>query len=216
MVFPVFRDRVVRQFTILRSIRCATRAFGRPAIARPLAVGLAWVIAGTAAGGVTQESCENFDRARQATYPQYARFVLDDVEAIRKGNADASFGAALENLGRTFARSASAGDLVAVRKLIGLGLFTATAAQASPPEITFRLVCELARRQLEPPHALDPLTCAVIAVDGARQSDERNRSLAKQMIDLAHAEVVVDRNGLVARKMFDEVAPIVLRCADQL
>jgi hypothetical protein len=171
------------------------------------------VLAAAIAPARAADSCDGMMHARETTYLWYARFVLDDVKAIPKNDPNAPFGAAMEALGRTYARTARFGDIIALRKLIGLGLFTASAAHAPPPEGTFKLICELARRAPQPGLTLDPLTCAVVAVDGARRNDGRNRALARQMIDLARTRLAGDQNGPAAQKLFDDLVPIVTACS---
>jgi len=159
------------------------------------------------------ESCAGIDRARQTAYLQYARLVADDVAALSKSNPDVPFNTKMENLGRTYARGTAFGDVVALRKLIGLGLFTAYATKAPPPDTTFKLICELARRDLRPGLTIDPLICGVIAVDGARRDNHDNRTLARQMINRARTRIATDPNGPAAQKMFDDLAPIVTACS---
>jgi hypothetical protein len=157
------------------------------------------------------ESCTGIDHARQTVYIQYAKLVADDVKALSKSNPDVPFNTKMEDLGRSYARAGRFGDVVALRKLIGLGLFTAYATKRPPLDITFKLVCELARRDLQ--LTLDPLTCAVIAVDGPRRKDRNNRMLARQMIDRARARIANDPNGPAGRKMVDDLAPVVTACS---
>jgi hypothetical protein len=171
------------------------------------------MLAMATAPGRSAEPCADIERARQSTYVPFAKLIVDDVNAIRKSTPSASFNAALQTLSGTYARAARFGDMLALRKLIGLGLFTAYAAHTAPPETTFKLVCELARRSPQPALTLDPLTCAVVAIDGARRDDQRNRELANQMLDLAKGRMASDPNGPAAHALFDGILPIVAACS---
>jgi hypothetical protein len=161
------------------------------------------------------EPCSDIERARQATYLQYAKLVVDDVNTARKNTSNVPFNTAIQQLGASYVRTARFGDTVALRKLIGLGLFTALAANAQPLDTTFKLVCELAQRAPQPLLTLDPLTCAVIAVDGARRDDQENRALARYMVDLARVRMASDPNGPAAHTLFDGILPIITRCGAQ-
>ena len=169
-------------------------------------------LAATSAPVRAAEPCPDIERARQATYVQYAKLIADDLNGIHKSAPNLPINTALQQATATYARAASAGDMLALRKLIGVGLFTAYAAHTAPPEATFKLVCELARRSSQPALSLDPLTCAVIAVDGARRDDQRNRALAGQMVDLARARMASDPNGSAARALFEDALPIITAC----
>jgi hypothetical protein len=168
----------------------------------------------TATARAADESCQSLERARQLTYAQYGKLILDDFHAVEKESPNGSTNAVLGRLEASYKRGISAGDMSALRKLVGLGLFAAVAARVPPRDATFRLVCELAKGDVRPALTLDPLTCGVIAVDGARQFEPANRALAKNMIDLAATRIEGDPNREIARRVFDEISAIVARCAD--
>src|SRR5206468_2345973 len=114
---------------------------------------------------------------------------------IQKESADTPPTAVLEKMEASYKRQVSFGDMVALRKLVGLGLYGALAAGAAPRDATFRTVCELAKNgDVRPALMLDPLICAVVAVDGTRESEPRNRALAKEMITLAETRIEGDPN----------------------
>jgi hypothetical protein len=69
------------------------------------------------------------------------------MRTIDQRKGDAAFNAAIGEPGNTYARGATAGDGAAVRKLIGIGLFTAMAADTEPLDAPFRLACESAKSQ---------------------------------------------------------------------
>lgn len=158
-------------------------------------------------------ACDSFTSARNAAYSPYIRGVLDEVKSIQNTNGGATFDAALGDLGNRYARLATGGDSGAVRKLIGLGLFTAFAAKTEPLETTFKLTCESAKKLLPPKNVADPLACAVIALDGTRRANPANRTLAKDMVDVAKSNLMADPNLAGAQQLFDAVAPTVLSCA---
>jgi hypothetical protein len=155
--------------------------------------------------------CLNFDAARNASYVQYIRLVADEVKSAT-GNGNVAFNASIQELSNKYSRLASAGDVVAVRKLIGLGLFTTFAANREPLDVTFKLACEAARRHLPPVNVLDPLTCAVIAVDRSRLNDPANQQLARDMIELARGNLESDKNGIGARNLLESTSQAVLSC----
>jgi hypothetical protein len=109
---------------------------------------------------VTAAGCLNFDAARNASYVQYIRLVVDEVKSSIAGKGDAALNASIQELSGKYAGLANAGDVVAVSKLIGLGLFTTFAANREPLDVTFKLACESAKKHLPPANVLDPLTCA--------------------------------------------------------
>jgi hypothetical protein len=158
------------------------------------------------------QSCDDFNKTRDAVYAISSRIVFEDVKAIEKGKGDAAYSAALDSLAQGYARKLAAGDTIALRKLIGIGLFTAFAGNREPLDVTFRLACELAKRPLPSPNVLDPLTCAVIALHGSRRAGSANRSLAKDMVELAKTNLPSDPNGAAAKKLFDDVSPVILSC----
>ena len=159
------------------------------------------------------EPCVNFDAARNKAYVLYIRGVLDEIKAIQeKRLGDPAFNAALTELGNEYLRRARVGDVSAYRKLIGIGLFGALAAHTQPLETTFKLTCEAAKGKLEPVNVLDPLTCAVIAVDGSRRGDPANRRLANEMIEIARTNLAVDKNGQGAQEVFDSISQAVVSC----
>jgi hypothetical protein len=160
-------------------------------------------------------SCVNFDAARKASYVPYIQLVLGDIESIKRGRGDADFNAAIGELGNTYARGANFGDNVAIRKLIGIGLFTAMVANTEPLDVTFRLACESAKQQLPPRNVLDPLICAVIAVDRSRGDKPANRPLATDMIELAKSNLASDPNATAARTLFATVSGPVMSCLSQ-
>jgi hypothetical protein len=168
----------------------------------------------TATARAGDESCQGLERARQLTYTQYGKLILDDFHAFEKESPNVSTNAVLGRLEASYKRGISAGDMSALRKLVGLGPFAALAARVPPRDAAFRLVCELAKGDVRPALTLDALTFGVIAVDGARQSEPVNRALAKSMINLAGTRVESDPNREIARRMFDEISGIVIRCAD--
>jgi hypothetical protein len=106
-----------------------------------------------------------------------------------------------------------AGDLNSLRKLVALGLFTATAAKREPLDVTFKLVCELAKNPPSPENVIDPLICATIALDGARRDDAANRAMALAMIDRARKNLATDHDPAGARYLFETISPIVAACA---
>jgi hypothetical protein len=172
---------------------------------------IAWAILVTAVSqGMAVESCESVGRAQEATYVPWSKLVIDDAKAISNSKQEVPFAVAIDKLAQEYYRQASVGDGAALNKLIGIGLFTAFAKHAPPLDVTFKLVCESARKS--PLTILPALTCAVIAIDGPRRDNPQNRMLARQMIDLAKANLERDTNGPAARKLFDDVAPVVINC----
>jgi hypothetical protein len=77
-------------------------------------------------------ACVNFDATRSTSYAQYIRLVADDIKSIERGKGDAAFNASIQELSSRYARMATAGDAGAVRKLIGIGLFTTFSANREP------------------------------------------------------------------------------------
>jgi hypothetical protein len=158
--------------------------------------------------------CLIFDAARNAAYVQYIRLVVDEVKSSI-GKGDAAVNASVQELSSKYAGLANVGDVVAVRKLIGLGLFTTFAANREPLDVTFKLACESARKHLPPVNVLDPLTCAVIAVDRSRLNEPANQKLAKEMIEMARSNLESDKNGAGARNLFETTSQAVLSCLPQ-
>ena len=79
--------------------------------------------------------------------------------------------------------------------------------------MTFKLVCELARKPQPPENVIDPLLCATIAVYGARRDDAANRALALGMIERARKNLATDRDPAGAKYLFETISPIVAVCA---
>jgi hypothetical protein len=159
--------------------------------------------------------CVNLEAARKASYTPYIELVVDDIKAIDRGRGDAAFTASMNELSSTYARGATAGSAGDVRKLIGIGLFTAMASNAEPLDVTFKLVCESAKKLLPPRNVLDPLACAVIAVDRSRRQAPANRQLANDMIELARSTLASDPDPVSARNAFAAISQPVLQCLSQ-
>jgi len=158
----------------------------------PVAQAIAGVCIGLIAGSPAYARCANIAATRNQAYTPYIQLVLDDLKAIDRSKGDAAFNASVNALAEKYTRAGDKGDANAVRRVIGIGLFTAMATNAEPQEATFKLVCQAAKRQLPPRNVVDPLTCAVIAVDGSRLTVAANRQLAKEMLDAAKANLDVD------------------------
>ena len=156
--------------------------------------------------------CANFDDTRNAAYLPYIQLVLGDIRAIDRSKGDAAFNAGMNALSTKYARGTNAED---VRKLIGVGLFNAMAAKAEPAEATFGLACQSARNKLPPVNVLDPLACAVIALDRSRKDVPANRRVANEMMELARQNLSVDPDPASARAAIAAVAGAVLGCLAQ-
>jgi hypothetical protein len=156
--------------------------------------------------------CANFDDTRNAAYMPYIQLVLGDIRAIDRSKGDAAFNAGMNALSTKYARGTNAED---VRKLIGVGLFNAMAAKAEPAEATFGLACQSARNKLPPVNVLDPLACAVIALDRSRKDVPANRRVANEMMELAKQNLAVDPDPASARAAITAVAGSVLGCLAQ-
>jgi hypothetical protein len=167
-----------------------------------------WLFAGT--GSATAQSCANFAQAKERLYLIYIAMVAQDVRAIPNTGDQKALNASIEELARTYAQKAQSGDSVYLQKLIGIGLFTAYGSSQEPVDTTFRLACDVAQKG---PMVLEPLTCAAIALDGARRFHPTSKELARRMVQLARDKIETDRNGAAARKMVDDVAPVLLGCA---
>jgi hypothetical protein len=153
--------------------------------------------------------CPNFDDTRKAAYLPYIQLVLGDLRAIDRSRGDAAFNAAMNNLSTKYASGKTAED---VRKLIGIGLFNAMAAKAEPADATFTLACQSARNKLPPVNVLDPLACAVIALDRSRNAKPENRRIANEMIELARQNLATDPDPASARAAVAAVSGSVLGC----
>ena len=156
--------------------------------------------------------CPNFDDTRNAAYLPYIQLVLGDLRAIDRSRGDAAFNAAMNNLSTKYASGKTAED---VRKLIGLGLFNAMAAKAEPAEATFTLACQSARNKLPPVNVLDPLACAVIALDRSRKEKPENRRIANEMLELARKNLDTDPDPASARNAVAAVSGSLLSCLAQ-
>ena len=156
--------------------------------------------------------CANFDDTRNAAYLPYIQLVLGDIRAIDRSRGDGAFNTAMNALSTKYARGTTAED---VRKVIGIGLFNAMAAKAEPAEATFTLACQSARNKLPPVNVLDPLACAVIALDRSRRENPANRRVANEMIELARQNLGVDPDPASARVAVAAVAGSVLGCLAQ-
>ena len=158
-------------------------------------------------------TCENIEKAREAAYFPYVRLVSDEISEARKNDGTAPINTIINRLANKYEQFTRAGDLVSLRKLVAIGLFTAMAARKEPLDVTFKLVCELARKPQPPENVIDPLLCATIAVYGARRDDAANRALALGMIDRARKNLATDRDPAGAKYLFETISPIVAVCA---
>jgi len=182
-----------------------------PGKARPAAAALL-CIAMTVSSQALAAPCANFDDTRNVAYMPYIRLVLGDLRAIDRSKGDAAFNAGMNALSNKYSRGNTAED---VRKLIGMGLFNAMAAKAEPAEATFELACQSARNKLPPVNVLDPLACAVIAIDRSRKEAPVNRRIANEMIELAKQNLQTDPDPASAREAFAAVTGSVLACLSQ-
>lgn len=158
-------------------------------------------------------TCEPFEKARDAAYHTYTGLVLDELSAARKSDPSVSVNTVIDGMVRKYEQATRAGDLVALRKLIAIGLLTATAAKREPLDVTFKLVCQLAKHPEAPKNVLDPLACATIAVDGARRENVENRATALAMIESANKNLPADQNPAGAKFLIETISPIVTACA---
>jgi hypothetical protein len=166
-------------------------------------------VATMASSPVLAAPCPGFDDTRNVAYMPYIRLVLGDLRAIDRSKGDAAFNAALNALSAKYAGGNTADD---VRKLIGIGLFNAMAAKGEPAKATFDLVCHSARNKLPPVNVLDPLACAVIALDRSRKEEPTNRRIANEMIELAKKNLDTDPDPASARESFAAVTGSILSC----
>ena len=157
---------------------------------------------------VAGEACANFAQAKDHLYSVYIGMVAEDVRAIPHADDDKTLRTGLEELAKSYAAKTQFGDIVYLKKLIGIGLFTAYGSNQEPPDGTTRLTCNLARTS---PQVLEALTCAAIALDGARRSNPNSNELVRRMVTLAREKIESDRDPN-AQKLVDEVAPVLLGC----
>jgi hypothetical protein len=167
-------------------------------------VGL-WLLAGS--GSATAQICADFAAARDRLYATYIAMVADDLRAIR---ADGDYNAAIRDLTAQYTQKAQSGNVAWHQKLVGLGIFLTAGLNSEPADATFAHTCDLARQGLM---VLEPLTCAAIALDGARRFVPGNKDLARRMVQLAHQKIETDHYGANARRFVDENAPALLACA---
>jgi hypothetical protein len=153
--------------------------------------------------------CTNFDDTRNAAYMPYIQLVLGDLRAIDRGRGDAAFNAAVNALATRYSRGNTAED---VRKVIGIGLFNAMAVRGEPADTTFQLTCRSARNKLPPVNVLDPLACAVIAIDRSRKELPANRAIANEMLELAKQNLSADPDPGSARAAILAVSGGVIGC----
>ena len=158
-------------------------------------------------------ACDISDKALHAAYSPFLHMAIDETTAVYKKNDNYSFNAAVDELTRKNVPLLKVGDAHAVRLLVGLGLFTAGAANKEPLDVTFKLACEAAKRGLAPRNVGDPLACAVIALYGSRRDDAANRTLAKQMLELAKTNLAIDPDPKDAGSRLEIVAPMIESCA---
>lgn len=162
-----------------------------------------------------QAACDNFEAARKAAYFNYAKLVVDGIKEAQKSEGGTPINTVINQLAHKYEQFARAGDEQALRKLIGLGLFTAIAANREPLDVTLNLACGMAKRQPPPENVLEPLACATIVVDGSHRENPANRSTARAMVDLAKKNLTTDHSPAGARSLFDTIAPIITACASE-
>ena len=158
-------------------------------------------------------ACDISEQALYAAYRPFLQIAIDETTSVYKKTNNYSFNAASEELVKKNAPLLKVGDARAVRLLIGLGLFTANATKKEPLDVTFKLVCEAAKRGLAPRNVGDPLACAVIALYGSRRDSAENRALAKEMFELAKSNLASDPDQDDARYRLEIVAPVIGNCA---
>jgi hypothetical protein len=160
-----------------------------------------------------EAACDISDEVRYAAYRPFLELATDEVTAVFKKNDNYSFNTAVDELTKKNVPLLKVGDARAVRLLIGLGLFTAQATNTEPLDVTFKLACEAAKRGLAPRNVGDPLACALTALYGSRRDDTANRTLAREMVELAKANLAIDPDSADAKHRFEIVAPIIGGCS---
>lgn len=155
----------------------------------------------------TAQACENFPRIKDRLYAVYIAAVAQDIRAIPNADGE-TLRASLAELARSYAQKTQFGDFVYWRKLMGVGLFTAAGANGEAPDATFRLACTLAQSS---PQVLEALTCAAIALDGARRFHPNSKGLVRRMATIAREKLETDRDPN-AQKLVDEAEPVLLGC----
>lgn len=158
-------------------------------------------------------TCEHFEKARDAAYHPYVRLVLEDLSTAQKSDASVPISTVIDRMARKYEQSMRAGDLTSLRKLVALGLFTAMAAKREPLDVTFKLVCELAKHPQPPENVIAPLVCATIAVGGPRREDAANQAMALAMTESAKTNLSTDHDPAGAKFLFETISPIVTACA---
>lgn len=158
-------------------------------------------------GTAVAQACENFAQVKDRLYAVYIAAVAQDVRAIPNADSE-TLRAGLAELARSYAQKTQFGDFVYWRKLMGIGLFTAAGANGEPPDGTFRLACTLAQSS---PQVLEALTCAAIALDGARRFHPNSKGLVRRMMTIAREKIETDRDPN-AQKLVDEAEPVLLGC----
>jgi hypothetical protein len=161
------------------------------------------------APALAQPSCADFAAARDRLYATYIAMVANDLRAIP---AEGDHNAAIRDLTAEYTRRAQTGDGAYHQKLIGLGIFLMAGSNSEPADATFTHACDLAQQG---PMVLEPLTCAAIALDGARRFVPGNKELAQRMLKLAHEKIATDRYGDNARRFVEENAPPLQACASE-
>lgn len=170
---------------------------------------LVWLLAQP--GIATAQACAKFDQVRARLYSVYISMVAQDIRAIPSASDDTTLRASLEELARSYAQKTQFGDMVYMQKLIGIGLFTAYGSNQDPPDRTFTLACNLAQTS---PQVLESLTCAAIALDGARRFHPNSKALVRRMLTLAREKIETDRDANAPR-FVDELEPVLLGCVSE-
>lgn len=131
------------------------------------------------------QKCGGYDQAKNAVFTQNIKLILNEMPDRSKIKDAQDFRTTVEGLYGKYEAEARAGNIMALRKMLGIEIFAAQIQQRPSQDVTLRKACVLAKAQ-EPQRLMaDVLTCAVISLEPTRRENEVNVEQARQMMATA-------------------------------
>lgn len=151
--------------------------------------------------------CARYDSARNIVYAAAIKSVLPEMPQPGQGSDPAAMQQEVQTAYEKYEAEARTGDIGALRKMTAIEMFVGQLRKSNAGEPTLRKACTLAKLPDRQRVILDPLTCAVLSLEGNRREEEGARPRAKEMMELARKSIPEGANAAHAGKvLFDDVA----------
>ena len=148
--------------------------------------------------------CSKFETGRTAIYAAVIKTVLPELPDKTQAGDASNFQADLEQIYLKYETLAKTGDVQALRKMMAIEIFVAQIRRKDAGELTLRKACALGKLPVKQRQISDPLSCAVMSLEGERRQDEASRERAKTMMANAKETIPETANAATPGKILYE------------